>query len=32
MTRTGVMSGNKGDSRTGYSEWTAFLKGELLNK
>lgn len=30
MTRTGVMSGNKGDPRTGYSEWTAFLKKELL--
>ena len=26
----GVMSGNKGDPRTGFTEWTAFFKKELL--
>lgn len=30
MTRTGVMSGNKGDPRTGYAEWTGFLASKLL--
>jgi len=30
MTRTGVMSGNNGDPKTGYSEWMAFFRKELL--
>jgi dienelactone hydrolase len=31
MTWTGVTSGNKGDPKTGYKEWTAFFQSELLN-
>jgi len=30
MTRSGVVSGNKGDPKTGYGEWTAFFKKHLL--
>lgn len=30
MTGTGVLSGNKGDPRTGYSVWTAFFRTGLL--
>lgn len=30
MTRSGVMSGNKGEPKTGYGEWTVFFKKQLL--
>lgn len=30
MTRTGVMSGNNGNPKTGYTEWTKFFKENLI--